>query len=57
MTHPHHDQPESPITSLAALAIQLHEFFRALVAAGFTEEQAMRIVLAQVGASRQQGTP
>lgn len=44
--------PNDPITLLAVLAIQLHELFRALVSAGFNEEQAMRIVLAQVQASK-----
>jgi len=40
--------PASPITQLAAAAIQLHELYRSYVTAGFTEEQAMQIILAIV---------
>jgi hypothetical protein len=37
--------PPDPLTELAKAAAQLHELFRAYVEAGFTEEQALRIVL------------
>lgn len=40
------DQPiESPITVLAAGAAQLHELFQAYLGAGFTEDQALRILI------------
>ncbi|MFF2774841.1 hypothetical protein ACFVU3_08020 [Streptomyces sp. NPDC058052] len=38
------DQPQdlaSPITKLAAAAIQIHELYQSLVRAGFTEAQAL----------------
>jgi len=38
--------PQDPLTELAAGAVQLHELFLAQVAAGFTEQQAMQIVIA-----------
>jgi hypothetical protein len=44
------DEPQSPITELAAGAAQLHELFTAQVQAGFTETQAMQIILAIVTA-------
>lgn len=37
--------PESPLTELAAAAAQLHELFVSYVNAGFTENQALRIVI------------
>ncbi|MEU5043169.1 hypothetical protein [Streptomyces griseorubiginosus] len=50
------DAPQDPLTELAAGAVQLHEFYLAQVAAGFTEQQAMQIVIAVltqgVGGSR-----
>lgn len=36
--------PPDPITDLAAMATQLHELFEALMAAGFTESQAMQMM-------------
>lgn len=38
--------PVNPITALAAAAAQLHELYKSYVAAGFTEEQALRLVIA-----------
>ena len=40
------DSPQDPLTELAAGAAQLHEFFLAQVAAGFTEAQALQLVIA-----------
>lgn len=40
------ETPQDPLTELAAGAVQLHELFLAQVAAGFTEQQAMQIVIA-----------
>lgn len=37
--------PNIPITEMQAVAVQMHEMFTAYVDAGFTEEQAMRILL------------
>jgi hypothetical protein len=37
--------PPPPMTALALGAAQFHEQFRAYVDAGFTEEQALHIVL------------
>lgn len=38
--------PVDPVTALAAAATQLHELYESYVAAGFTEEQALRLVVA-----------
>lgn len=38
------NEPSDPITELAAAAVQLHELYEALVAAGFTEDQALDLV-------------
>lgn len=48
---PGQPMPPDPITALAASAVQLHELLRANVAAGFTEQQAMQIVLTVLSAS------
>lgn len=40
------NSPQDPLTELAAGAVQLHELFLAQVEAGFTEPQAMQIVIA-----------
>jgi hypothetical protein len=40
------DAPQDPLTELAAGAVQLHEFFVAQVEAGFTEQQALQLVIA-----------
>lgn len=40
------ETPQDPLTELAAGAVQLHELFLAQVEAGFTEQQAMQIVIA-----------
>lgn len=40
--------PENPLTQLAAAAAQIHEMFRALIGAGFTEPQALYLVGQQV---------
>jgi hypothetical protein len=36
---------DSPLTELAAMAAMHHELYTAEIEAGFTDEQAMRIVL------------
>ncbi|PSK48011.1 hypothetical protein B0E38_06488 [Streptomyces sp. 111WW2] len=47
------DTPADPITKLATAAVSLHELYTSLIAAGFTEAQAMEIVKAAlVGRSR-----
>jgi hypothetical protein len=43
--------PQEPLTELAANAAQLHEAFMAYVQAGFTRDEALRIVIAFVTAS------
>lgn len=42
------DKPEpiDPLTQLAAGAVQLHELFLSFVAAGFSEVQALQLVIA-----------
>jgi hypothetical protein len=40
------DSPQPPLTELAAAAVQQHELYRAWVDAGFTEEQAMQLLVA-----------
>jgi hypothetical protein len=42
--------PPPPLTVLAAAAAQMHEQFRAYVAAGFTEAQAMQMLCAMLAA-------
>lgn len=37
------NEPLDPITAMTAAAVQLHEMFQALVAAGFTPEQALEL--------------
>ncbi|MEU0818941.1 hypothetical protein [Streptomyces mirabilis] len=44
------DDYDSPLTELAALAVQNHELYTAYVAAGFTEPQAMQLLIAIVTA-------
>lgn len=44
------NSPQDPLTELAAGAIQLHELFLAQVEAGFTEPQAMQILIAVITA-------
>lgn len=38
--------PESALTELAAAAAQVHELYTSYLGAGFTEEQALRLVIA-----------
>lgn len=38
------DNPQSPITELAAAAVQQHELYRSWVDAGFTEDQALQLL-------------
>lgn len=40
------DITPDPMTLLAAAAVQMHELFRSYVEAGFTEEQAMELLIA-----------
>lgn len=42
---------ESPLAELAAAAAQLHELFLSYVHAGFTENQALRIVIGVITGS------
>jgi hypothetical protein len=42
--------PRDPFSKLAESAAELHEMFRACTEAGFTSEQALRIVIAIVTA-------
>lgn len=39
------NSPQDPITDLAAGAAQLHELFTAYIQAGFTENQALRLLV------------
>lgn len=48
-------QPEPFLTDLAAAAAQAHEMFLAFQEAGFTEEQAMRLVIAVMTGRPEQG--
>jgi hypothetical protein len=47
--------PADPITALAESTLQLHEMFLAAVKSGFTEAQAMQIVLTVISASLGKG--
>jgi len=47
------DLPDDPMSELAGAAHQMHELFVAYVAAGFTDEQAMSIILALLTATIQ----
>jgi hypothetical protein len=49
-------RPSAPFTALAAGMVQLHETFKAAVDAGFTEDQAMQIVLAMLGSATSPGS-
>lgn len=49
------DSPISPISELAAAALGAHELFLAYQAAGFTEDQSMRLVAATVTAAMRGG--
>lgn len=37
------DEPQDPFTSMAAAAASMHEMYESLIAAGFTEAQALYI--------------
>ena len=39
------DSPQDPITDLAAGAAQLHELYVSYLNAGFTREEALRLVI------------
>jgi len=45
------NEPISPLTELAAGAVQMHELFRAWVDAGFTEQQAMQLLCSMLAAN------
>jgi hypothetical protein len=47
--------PQDPLTELAAGAAQLHEVFLSYVGAGFSEAQAMQIVIAVLAAGMESG--
>lgn len=49
------DTPLDPITDLAAGAAQLHELYSAYVGAGFTEMQALQLVIALITAGLRGG--
>lgn len=38
------DNPQPPLTELAAAAVQQHELYRSWVDAGFTEDQALDLL-------------
>lgn len=40
------DTPQDPITDLAAGAAQLHELYESYIGAGFTDTQALQLVIA-----------
>jgi hypothetical protein len=40
--------PPDPITVLMAGAVQMHELYLAFMKAGFTEDQALRLVIAVI---------
>jgi hypothetical protein len=43
-------EPQDPLTDLAAAAAQLHELFVSYVEAGFTEDQALRLIIGVITA-------
>ncbi|WP_439947184.1 hypothetical protein [Streptomyces sp. BBFR109] len=45
------DDNDSPLTELAAMAVQNHELYTTYVHAGFSEAQAMQLLIAIVTAS------
>jgi hypothetical protein len=45
---PANESPDNPMTPLAVGVAQLHEFFAALVASGFSVDQAIYLVAAQM---------
>ncbi|MFJ2630852.1 hypothetical protein ACIO6U_02660 [Streptomyces sp. NPDC087422] len=45
------DDPQSPITELAAMAVQHHELYTAYVDAGFTENQALQMLISIIMAT------
>lgn len=45
------DEPKDPFTAMEGAAAQLHEVYVGMVAAGFTEDQAMQLLCAMVAAS------
>lgn len=47
------DTPASPLTDLAAGAAQLHELFTSWMDAGFTEQQALRLLIGMITNGRQ----
>ena len=49
------DGPHDPFSKLTAAAAELHEIFKAYTEAGFTPEQALRIVIAIVTAKIRPG--
>lgn len=44
------DNPQPPLTELAAMAVQFHELYTAYVDAGFTEDQALDLLKAIITA-------
>lgn len=47
--------PASPITVLAQGAAATHELFRAYVDAGFTEDQALALIIGTIGQNMRHG--
>lgn len=47
----HNEETESPISMLDAAAISTHELFRSYVSAGFTEAQALQLIVGFMAAS------
>ncbi len=44
------DNPQPPLTELAAAAVQQHELYRSWVDAGFTQDQALDLLKAVIAA-------
>lgn len=47
--------PADPVTELMEMAASMHELFQSWVAAGFTDEQAMRLLGSMIDASMRNG--
>lgn len=47
--------PADPVTELMEMAAAMHELYRSWVDAGFTDEQAMRLLGSMIDASMRNG--
>ena len=50
------EYPESPLSELAAGAVQMHEMLTSYVAAGFTRAEALQIIISMLVANFKRGT-